>query len=145
MRRREFIKTCCFGTGAVLIASSAQSCGINYYANYTRSNSNLIVPKSEFWKFKNDKKINRSFVLLDGGQEGFPICLQKIGDDNYLASLLKCTHRGCELNVGGGIYSCPCHGSEFSLNGEVLEGPADTNLKTYQTKTDDKNVFILNA
>ncbi|XOV65837.1 MAG: ubiquinol-cytochrome c reductase iron-sulfur subunit [Fluviicola sp.] len=118
---------------------------MNYYANYTRDNTNLVVPKSEFWEFRDEKKVHRKFVLLDGGSEGFPICIQKTNNNSYVATLMKCTHRGCELNVGGGIYTCPCHGSEFSINGEVLEGPADVNLKMYQIKTDDENIYILNA
>lgn len=145
MERRQFIKACCLGVGGAIVASSIQSCGMNYYANYTRDNTNLVVPKSEFWEFRNEKKVHRKFVLLDGGSEGFPICIQKTNNNSYVATLMKCTHRGCELNVGGGIYTCPCHGSEFSINGEVLEGPADVNLKMYQIKTDDENIYILNA
>jgi len=74
-------------------------------------------------------------------QTGFGSILYRI-KENYYASLLKCTHRGCELNVGGGIYSCPCHGSEFTVKGKVLEGPAEENLKTYKTKTDHEKIYI---
>ena len=81
-------------------------------------------------------------MLLNLNDTGFPICLYKTSKDIYTASLLKCTHRGCELNVGGGIYTCPCHGSEFSTLGEVLEGPADRNLKTYKTVSDNENIYI---
>jgi len=36
-----------------------------------------------------------------------------------------CTHTGCLINeVAGGTINCPCHGSKFSLDGEVLNGPA---------------------
>ena len=72
----------------------------------------------------------------------FPICIYKIKEDTYVASLLKCTHRSCELNVGGGIYSCPCHGSEFSVQGDVLEGPAEDKLKTFKTETDNENIYL---
>lgn len=36
-----------------------------------------------------------------------------------------CTHQGCLVDsVANGTISCPCHGSAFSLNGDVTSGPA---------------------
>jgi glycine/D-amino acid oxidase-like deaminating enzyme/nitrite reductase/ring-hydroxylating ferredoxin subunit len=42
-----------------------------------------------------------------------------------------CTHLGCELEYNNGerSFDCPCHGSRFTYEGKVIEGPAVLDLK----------------
>jgi glycine/D-amino acid oxidase-like deaminating enzyme/nitrite reductase/ring-hydroxylating ferredoxin subunit len=44
---------------------------------------------------------------------------------------LRCTHLGCLLrfNAAERSWDCPCHGSRFDVDGEVLEGPAVSPLE----------------
>lgn len=47
---------------------------------------------------------------------------------------LTCPHMGCELrwNSAEKSWDCPCHGSRYAFNGEVLEGPSTYNLHSYK-------------
>lgn len=41
-----------------------------------------------------------------------------------------CTHLGCIINeTENGRLVCPCHGSEYDLEGNVIKGPAYKNLQ----------------
>jgi len=35
-----------------------------------------------------------------------------------------CTHLGCTVARSAGGFACPCHGSRFARNGDVVRGPA---------------------
>ena len=137
------MKSCCIGAaGSTALAIGIQSCGSIYYATATMEDNLMVLNKSEFLALNKKKEYHRKFIMIQKENMDYPICLYNTKKDEYTASLLKCTHRGCELNVGGGVYSCPCHGSEFSIQGEVLQGPADQDLQTYPIKTDNENIYI---
>lgn len=57
---------------------------------------------------------------------------------SYMAAWRICTHGACALEVRrlsqGLGYWCPCHGSEFGLDGGVNKGPATIALKTFEIK-----------
>lgn len=143
MDRKDFLKSCCAAAvGIPLGGLLLQSCGSIYYASSTVDADSLVIDKNEFLEQRKSKTVQRKFVLLKVAGTDFPICLYRVEQDAYVASLLRCTHRGCELNVGGGIYSCPCHGSEFSTHGKVLQGPAEESLQTFTTTTDNDHIYI---
>ncbi len=60
----------------------------------------------------------------------------------------SCTHLGCRIKqVENGKFICPCHGSEFDYQGEVVKGPAAKSLRRlkYEFTADKKQIKILNA
>jgi glycine/D-amino acid oxidase-like deaminating enzyme len=62
-------------------------------------------------------------VLRDGvGKAG----AYREADGTLHVVSLRCTHLGCLLRFNGAerSWDCPCHGSRFTVDGAVLEGPA---------------------
>lgn len=54
----------------------------------------------------------------------------------------RCTHAGCALStVTDGKAVCPCHGSAFGLDGEVLRGPATEALRTRAVMVRDGQIL----
>jgi len=43
---------------------------------------------------------------------------------------VNCTHLGCPVRwlPDGHIFLCPCHGSQFTLDGKIIKGPATSPL-----------------
>ena len=63
------------------------------------------------------------------GKEG-AIGIYKDSEGRVHAKDITCTHMGCELtwNEAELSWDCPCHGSRFTYEGEVIEGPAFESL-----------------
>lgn len=54
--------------------------------------------------------------------------------NGYTAISLTCTHNGCTAQPDHTEIYCSCHGSRFTLAGEVINGPAALPLQTIRTK-----------
>ena len=67
-----------------------------------------------------------------------------IHDENGFTALsLVCTHLGCIVNNNPNGFSCPCHGSQFSLDGDLVKGPAKKPLTQLNVEiTDDQQLII---
>jgi cytochrome b6-f complex iron-sulfur subunit len=53
-------------------------------------------------------------------------------EQGYKALSLVCPHLGCTANVTSDGFACPCHGSQFTPDGSLRNGPAShplTNLR----------------
>ncbi len=79
---------------------------------------------------------------------GDPAIAYHLQSGGFVAFDAVCPHAGCTVVAlqSQGIYECPCHGSQFSLdNGALLQGPAATGLKPLGiAQGSDGNLYISN-
>jgi menaquinol-cytochrome c reductase iron-sulfur subunit len=68
----------------------------------------------------------------------------RLNENEVAAYNPQCTHLGCayHFNAGIGEFVCPCHTSNFSLEGQVLTGPAPRALDRYEVRIDAGKVLI---
>lgn len=80
-------------------------------------------------------------VAIDGQKMG----AYRDEENNLHVIDTTCTHMGCEVkwNDAERTWDCPCHGSRFTYEGEIVEGPAHKKLKhSGEGKNDiDPNIF----
>lgn len=68
----------------------------------------------------------------------------KLGESEVAAYRPQCTHLGCAYHYDDkdGEFVCPCHSSNFSLEGQVLSGPAPRPLDRYSVRIEGTKVLI---
>ncbi|MCC5912438.1 MAG: FAD-dependent oxidoreductase [Clostridiaceae bacterium] len=109
--------------------------------NATASAVNFIVQNADVaLNFVSGKLLPSSLErdVKPGEGKVIEIDGQKIGayrdkKNNLHLVDITCTHMGCELkwNDAETSWDCPCHGSRFSCDGDIIEGPALKPLKKF--------------
>jgi cytochrome b6-f complex iron-sulfur subunit len=56
---------------------------------------------------------------------------------------LRCTHLGCTVSVTPRELVCPCHGSVFDWQGNVVRGPANRPLARHELENRGDQVVVL--
>lgn len=58
--------------------------------------------------------------------------VSRTAQDSFTTLTAICTHEACEITgFNGARYVCPCHGSQYSTAGAVLNGPATMMLRQF--------------
>jgi len=143
MKRREFIsRSCvaCLSVGGV--SSFLLSCKSVKFITGKVNSDGLIIDRDDFKINKAGSNSFRSYVIVRNEALKYPICVYRLGDKDYSALWMQCTHQGTELQAAGDYLHCPAHGSEFSNKGQVINGPADRNLKSFPITITNNELFI---
>jgi Rieske Fe-S protein len=103
-------------------------------------NKKAIVPRAQL----PDLSQPNSYAKVYVDQYANPIILFAEMSGKFRAVLSTCAHSGCEVNKLRTKFECPCHGSEYDLQGNVLKGPAPESLETFQVQefTDRIEIFV---
>ncbi len=64
-------------------------------------------------------------------RHGQPVAVLRTAQGTLQVRSAVCTHMGClvQWNVAEQTWDCPCHGSRFTADGEVMSGPAGAPLR----------------
>jgi cytochrome b6-f complex iron-sulfur subunit len=101
-----------------------------------------------------ERKTSVGKIVLDVPESYFPGSVTQVPEARawiirdqvgLYAVSATCTHLGCLLISNGLQFSCPCHGSEFDLNGRILVGPADIPLPHFELTRSSGNLLVLDT
>ena len=143
MERAEFIKKCGLAClSGVGIGFLLQGCSPAYYIPFTMEGNRVKVKKTDFVEVKKEEFLDHTWVLVKTEKYEEPIYLRKMENNTYSAVLLHCQHKGCEVNPAADILHCPCHGSEYTVTGKVVQGPSERDLQKFLVQVEDDHLYI---
>ncbi len=81
-------------------------------------------------------------ALVEVPGSDLPVYVRADGAGGFTAVSTRCMHRGCQVEPAADRLACPCHGSEYTFAGEVLQGPTELPLARYRVSADAVNLYI---
>lgn len=108
----------------------------------------FIYPSTKFIFFS-DNEDEKYWLSLKNIKNGITkikkhnIFISKNGQDIEIFDA-HCTHMGCILNYyrDKQRFICPCHHSNFAMDGKKIKGPAKRDLDTIAFKIKNSKIFI---
>ena len=144
MQRRDFIKgTCKFCLlGAAGFAVALEACSPKNGAAvaekpkpFPSQNNTALVPLSSIGT-------DKEYHIITVEKYPYEIAVQQRQGNTYKAILLMCTHQDNALTPTGNGYTCNVHGSKFSKDGKVVNGPAEQPLIELKTEIQSNQLLI---
>jgi len=97
------------------------------------------------------KSVNSALAAVNGfkvytikEKSNKKIIVSQPTSNSFAATSAVCTHAGCTVGYStlGPKLQCPCHGSQYQLDGTVIVGPAVVNLVAYTTAVAGSTVTV---
>jgi cytochrome b6-f complex iron-sulfur subunit len=145
LTRRSFLKSLAglasaIGIG-VLVSSIKLPAGTN---STSQSTTTTAQTGTAAGSIANVNNLKANTPLQFEYPAGYPNVLVKKADGTLTALSLLCTHVCCvcSYDAASNMVYCPCHGSVFDSNGNVIQGPASSPLPKVELRVDAAgNVF----
>jgi nitrite reductase/ring-hydroxylating ferredoxin subunit len=140
MKRRTFIEQSCFAcmatiAGVTLLESCASSKSAVASPSFIIADGIVTLPSGSFSQ--------QNYQVIKSSQLSEQVLVVKQPDNSYKAFEMKCTHKGAGLKVENDTeLKCNLHGSKFSFDGQVLNGPAKGTLKSYEVEVAGTDIKI---
>lgn len=133
MKRREFVGWMTMGAIVTSVVGCNTQTGANSDQQEEASNEFQVVGTLDELEAEGSLTDDMTGVIVLRNADGDLVALNR-----------TCPHQGCAVNLGdnGEQLTCPCHDSQFTLEGELVEGPATTGLTNYEVKTEENNVLV---
>lgn len=71
-----------------------------------------------------------------------PLFVRRTGVGAVIVLSTRCMHRGCQVEPESDRFVCPCHGSEYALDGAILRGPTQRPLERFRA-TETANSLVI--
>jgi nitrite reductase/ring-hydroxylating ferredoxin subunit len=75
----------------------------------------------------------------------YPILINRGANNRFYTLSTQCQHQFCVVppfNASAGASTCPCHGSQYSIDGSVLRGPTTKPLIAYSNSFDGSTLCV---
>lgn len=137
INRREFVGWMSMGA----IVTSVIGCNDNIGESSQQSTQSDKESSSEFQVVGTVDELDEQGSLTD---EMTGVMVIRNPSNDLIALNPTCPHKACTVEVSedNERLDCPCHGSQFTIRGEVLQGPANKPLTNYEVKTEDDKILV---
>jgi len=132
--RRDFVRGITLGSGAL----AGLACG-----GSSSPTTPLSPPAPE------PRRLRVPLPLVGATVEAYDgalaLAVTRLTPGTAVAVSRTCTHQGCTVLLpasGGATLDCPCHGSRFTLQGTVVNGPAARPLQDLPARIEGDQVVI---
>lgn len=145
MNRREFIGWVGVGGIATYLPVAIAACSTNT-TETTQKTEKSTVRSDGFESVGTVMELSQDSVILNKKTTIGAVLVVRNPDNSeqLMAVNPKCTHAGCivDWKADQRILVCPCHASNFAMDGKVLKGPATKPLATYEAKIEGNSVLV---